>query len=99
TGLFLRTPAAHAANQYWDINGTNGGATDDGLGDANGTWDNAATNWTADSTGTSTTVIWAAGNLAIFSAGANAFGTANVTVVGTQSITGVTVEEGTVNLI
>src|SRR4051812_26575410 len=40
TGVFLHPPGAHAANQLWDINTTGAGATDDGSGNADGTWDN-----------------------------------------------------------
>ncbi len=89
---------ARAATQLWDINGTSAGATDDGGGVANGVWDNAASNWTADTAGTSTTALWASGNLAVFSAGTNATGVSTVTISGTQTITGLTFEEGNVLL-
>ncbi len=65
---------------YWDINGTETGATfgADGIGD--GTWDGTATNWNTDSTGGAGGTISAWTNTAdnaVFSAGND---------VGTQGI-------------
>ncbi len=90
------------ADLYWDINGTDAGATNDGAGSATGVWDDITTpNWSTDSTGGSATQTWATGNTAFFSAGTNATGTSTVTITAGITIPGVsniTFEEGTVTI-
>jgi autotransporter-associated beta strand protein len=86
-----------AASQYWDINSTNTGATDDGGGSATGVWDATTTNWTADSTGVAATVSWTSGSTSVFSAGTNASGSSTITVTGAKTVAGMTFEEGILN--
>jgi len=76
-----------AAVRYWDTNGDNAGATDDGGGSASGNW---ATDlfWTTLSTGIDTVgdpgsagAVWVASDTAVFSAAANATGTSVITLL------------------
>ncbi len=113
-GLFLRTAAAllvlfassvpvQAVDYYWDINGTIGGASGDGVTPsttASGTWNTTNTYWNTDSTGGAGGAIsaWQSGEVAVFSAGGNATGTYTVTVSGTHQIGGLRFEEGAVTL-
>ena len=81
---------------YWDIDGATAGA---GGATPSGTWDGAATNWSASSTGDAATTAWpGAGYKAVFSAGADATGSYTITVSGTQNATALSFEEGTVAL-
>lgn len=72
--VMLGAAAAQAEVKYWDINGTNPGATDDGGGFVDQDWTNTATNWNTDSTGGAggTITTFNAGDDAVFSAGTNA---------------------------
>jgi autotransporter-associated beta strand protein len=81
---------------YWDMNGTTAGA---GGATPAGTWNAANTYWNAASDGTGTgTVVWAAGQRAVFAAGSDATGIYTVSVDGTHDISGLGFEEGTVTL-
>lgn len=83
--------SAHAANAYWDSNGTTTGAGTT----PTGTW-GTSTFWNATATGATTaTGAWTTGNVAVFSAGTDATSAYTVTLSGTQTIGGLTVEEGT----
>jgi autotransporter-associated beta strand protein len=84
------------AQLYWDINGTNPGATD--TASASGTWSATDSFWTTDSTGASGQAAFVSGSAVVFSAGNNATGTSTITLSGTQTTAGLTVEEGTVAL-
>jgi len=82
---------AHAADKYWDVNGTTAGA---GGPAATGTWSAAGTTWNTDSAGVAAPGAWVANDVAIFSAGADATGAYEVTLSGTHAAGGITVEEG-----
>jgi autotransporter-associated beta strand protein len=84
------------AQLYWDVNGSNPGATDDNA--ANGTWNAANPFWTTDSTGVTGQDVFVTGSAVVFSAGTNATDSSTVTVASNQSTAGITVEEGTINL-
>src|SRR5439155_2642734 len=95
--LSAATPT-RAANQYWDINGANIGATDDIGGDVSGTWDSITPNFTTDVNGTSTTIVWGSGT-PVFSAGTNGIANGSIiTVVGAKTVAGMTFEEGNLTL-
>jgi autotransporter-associated beta strand protein len=83
---------------YWDINGSNTGATDDAGGVASGTWDGATLNFNNAADGTDAAIAWSSGSAIVFSAGANATGASTITVSGTQSAGQITFEEGSVTL-
>jgi autotransporter-associated beta strand protein len=85
----------HASAQlYWDRDDGNPGASTGTT--ASGTWDLAATNWSANSGGTGANVAWTAGSAAVFSADTDATGTSTVTPTGTMSASSITIEEGTI---
>ena len=88
----LATPTAFA-QLYWDTNGAVAGS-----GNAGGTWDFIAPNWTTSAGGTLATGTWANGNQARFSAGTDGVGTLNISVPGAVGPAGVVVEEGIINL-
>ena len=94
--LTVGVSATRAADVYWDINGTNAGATDDGGGVASAAsgWGAADNFWSADPAGLAATGPWVAGNVAHFSAGTNATGTS--VIGGNASIGGLAIEEGVV---
>ncbi len=84
---------AQATTAYWDGNDISLGA-----GPApTGTWGVHAF-WSLDSTGSSTTGVWAPGNDAVFSAGGDATGSFTLTVDGTQTANSVLVEEGSITI-
>lgn len=81
------------AQVYWDINGTNAGATDST--DASGTWDIATTsNWNTASDGTAAVTTFTDTDSVVFSAGNNV-AIATITATGTPTATNLTIEEGT----
>ncbi|MDY0166498.1 MAG: autotransporter-associated beta strand repeat-containing protein, partial [Thermoguttaceae bacterium] len=92
---------AQSQELFWDINGTDPGAS--GSTTAAGTWNDTNTYWNTDSTGgdggTGDTIgAWQPGSVAVFSAGGNATGTFTVSVSGTHQIGGLRFEEGTVSV-
>jgi fibronectin-binding autotransporter adhesin len=110
--LAIGLSTTRAADYYWDINGTNTGATDDANGVASGAV--TGTNWTTDPTGLSATVAFPGTlNRAVFSAGTNAnastalngmttdisgnLGTTGTT--GVPALNGILVEEGEINVL
>jgi fibronectin-binding autotransporter adhesin len=98
------TGTASATTKYWDINGSETGATPGANGIGDGTWDTAATNWNLDPTGASATTTWAEGDDAVFAAGSDlssnpAVGGAVVTITGSHTPASLTIEEGFVELI
>jgi autotransporter-associated beta strand protein len=98
-GICLVAGARSAdAQLYWDVNGTNAGATDDAGGVASGTWNATNPFWTTDSTGITGQDLFVSGSAVVFSAGTNATGTSTVTINTNQTTGGITVEEGTVTL-
>lgn len=94
--LALGSASVHAANKYWDINGTvagAGGATP--FGNISGT-----TFWNPLADGTGTTAVWSGTtDTAVFSAGGDATGEFNVTLNSGITAAGILVEEGTVDLV
>ena len=89
-------PAIGQTLRYWDIDGQVPGA---GGPTPSGTWDSSAANWSPAEAGDVATEAWQAGQFAVFSAGTDAIGSFNVTLTGTNSAAGVTVRQGTVNLV
>lgn len=89
-GLLIAT--ASAATVYWDVNGVTAGS-----GNADGTWDAVTALW-GDATGTGTTAIWAAGDIAAFAAGTDFIGTRIVTVSGAQALSGILIDGAVTNL-
>jgi len=69
--LAVGVSTTQAADLYWDINGTNTGATDDPNGIASGASTGAFWNTAADGV-SDTPAAWVAGSRAVFSAGTNA---------------------------
>ena len=89
----LLTGATGAFGQtlYWDTNGATAGT---GANPA-GTWSTGVANWSANSAGTSGTIVnWANWSAAVFSAGTNGTGSYAVTVSGNVGISSLTIEEG-----
>src|SRR4051812_49862493 len=96
--LFSVATAARAATYYWDVNGTEAGATPGANGIGDGTWDTAAANWNSVADGTGATTAWVDGNAAIFAAGSDlgsdpAVGGAFITAAAGRSPTSLTIEE------
>jgi fibronectin-binding autotransporter adhesin len=90
--IAFNSDTAHAANQYWDSNGTTAGA-----GAApTGTW-GVDSFWNDQSDGGGAGVIgtWTPGSTAVFSAGTDAVGPFTVNISGTQTTAGINIEEGT----
>jgi len=87
---------ARGQTLYWDTNNATAGAGSGGM--APGTWGSGNTNWTTDSTGSSTTTTWTNGSTAVFAAGTDATGTYTVSVSGSQVIGGLVFQEGNVTL-
>jgi hypothetical protein len=79
-----------ALTLYWDINGSNTGATDDAGGVASGTWDSVTSNFNSDANGTGGALTWSQDSAVVFSAGTNATGASTITVSGTQSANQIT---------
>lgn len=94
------------ADFYWDINGTNAGATDDGGGVANGAVTDSS--WNTASDGVSATPgAFTLNNRAVFSAGTNAtgasiisgnLGTQSTSGAGTIGLSGMLIEEGQITI-
>lgn len=82
------------AQLYWDINGTNGGASDGG--DATGNWTSSSTTWNTDSNGTAATQPWVADSVAVLSAGGSSGYT--VTITDAESASGITFADNTATL-
>jgi fibronectin-binding autotransporter adhesin len=62
---------ASATTKYWDVNGSEAGATPGGNGIGDGAWDTTNTNWNTNAAGTGTTTTWAEGDDAVFAAGSD----------------------------
>lgn len=100
-GLFLALaatalPLSAQTTLYWDTNGSSSAA---GGASPSGTWKNSGSgndNWTTNANGTSSTQVWLANAIAVFSAGTTATGTYTVTVSSTQSVDSIRIDEGTV---
>ncbi|MES2707959.1 MAG: autotransporter-associated beta strand repeat-containing protein [Verrucomicrobiota bacterium] len=82
------TPAAFAAERYWDSNGAVPGS--DVLDAA---WDATTPNWSTDYSGSVATTPWVAGDRAIFTA-REEIGDYTVTLTGTQTAEAIHVESG-----
>src|SRR5688572_3917657 len=82
----LASSSALAADLYWDINGTTGGAGFSGT--AAGVWDTSGNRWSTNPTGTSATGTWLndGSATAVFSAGTDATGTFNITLGDGQNL-------------
>jgi fibronectin-binding autotransporter adhesin len=88
-GIGLLSRQAHAAYEYFDLNGTTAGS-----GVANGgsyTWEGS--NWNTNNlSGTSSTHSWVEGDIAVFSAGTDANGDAyTITANSNHTVTGIQV--------
>ncbi|MCA9220439.1 MAG: autotransporter-associated beta strand repeat-containing protein, partial [Planctomycetales bacterium] len=78
--------------QYWDIDGANAGA---GGTHPDGTWSNAAANWSYSDAGSYATSNWISGGDAVFSAGTDATGSPTITISGGVNAHNIIVEQGT----
>ncbi len=96
--MFAWNVSAQSTDLYWDLNGTEPGAS--GSTTAAGTWNDTNTYWNTDSTGGDGGTIgaWQEGAVAVFSAGSNATGTFAVSVSGTHQIGGLQFEQGAVSV-
>src|SRR5689334_7854877 len=93
------TQPTRASIVYWDLNGTNTGATSSLSFDVSGTWNSTNTFFNNNSAGTTTAPhAWVQGDTPVFSAGTNGIGTSTITVVGSKTVAGMTFEEGTLTL-
>ncbi len=93
--FFFAEAPLFAATLYWDTNGSTLGATT-----ATGTWINAGTTWSTDSTGlsaigsTTTSIL----DSLVVSAGTEVTGTSSITISGAQAANSLTFNNGTVTL-
>ncbi|WP_309400094.1 hypothetical protein [Cerasicoccus maritimus] len=94
--------AGFTAGVYWDINGSTAGATNDGGGDAAGTWNSTNTNWSDDPTGNVSTGAYTEYKVATFSANDGGTGEASgdftVTKAGSSNVFGLDFVDGTVTI-
>jgi len=101
-GSYHVQTAGFTAGVYWDINNATAGATDDGNGEAAGTWNSTNTNWSDDPTGRVTTGAFTDHKVATFSANFGGTGEADgsftVTKVGNADVFGLDFQEGTVTI-
>lgn len=89
----LTLQQAHAADVFWDTDGTTSGP---GSTTPSGTWDGTNTFWNTDSTGGAGTLSADPGtaNTAVFSAGTTATGNFVITASGTRAAQGLSFQEG-----
>ncbi|GHB92383.1 hypothetical protein [Cerasicoccus arenae] len=101
-GSYHVQTAGFTAGVYWDINGSTAGATNDGGGDAAGTWNSSNANWSIDPTGNVTTGAFTQYKVATFSANDSGSGEADgdftVTKAGSTSVFGLDFQDGTVTI-
>jgi autotransporter-associated beta strand protein len=85
-----------ALEKYWDVNGATPGGSS--LTTASGTWSTTDANWSTSVNGDVATQVWNSGDIAVFSAGTGVTGASTITVVDTQTASGITVDEGSIDL-